>query len=122
MSAFSASRMFLGLAIMALAAPVAAMEKIDQREVFIDALDGRDLTIRLYALTLTVTDDGNITGRAAGRDVTGDWKWEDGYFCRQMMWGSREIPYNCQLVELEGDRMRFTTDRGTGDNAVFRMR
>jgi len=74
-------------------------------------------------LTLSVTADGAIQGRAAGRDVTGDWSWQEGYFCRKMMWGEREIPYNCQLVEIRnGDEMRFTVDRGAGDSATFKLR
>ena len=122
MSALTMTRLAVAMAFVVLATPIAALEKIDDRGTFIDTLAGRDLTIRLYGLSLTVTDDGNIAGRAVGRDVTGDWTWQDGYFCRRMMWGSREIPYNCQLVEAKGDTMRFTTDRGTGDYADFRLR
>lgn len=40
-----------------------------------------------------------------------------------MRWGQREIPYNCQLVEAQGDRvLRFTVDQGRGDSADFRLR
>ncbi|MEL6607627.1 MAG: dihydrodipicolinate reductase [Pseudomonadota bacterium] len=99
-----------------------AMEKIDDRAAFMATLGGRSLNIRLYGLELRVLDDGRIIGRAAGRDVSGAWTWEAGYFCRSMMWGAREIPYNCQEVRAEGDRMRFTSDRGTGDTAVFGLR
>lgn len=108
--------------LLALPAPALALEQLSTRDAFLQGLQGRDLTIRLYGLSLNVASDGSINGRAAGRDVTGEWVWQDGYFCRSMMWGKREIPYNCQLVEQNGATMRFTTDRGAGDFADFRLR
>ncbi|MEM6478314.1 MAG: dihydrodipicolinate reductase [Pseudomonadota bacterium] len=106
----------------ATASPALALDAISSRSHFLDALDGRELRIPIYTLRLNVRGDGRIEGRALGIDVTGDWTWQDGYFCREMLWGNREIPYNCQLVEAEGNTMRFTTDRGAGEYADFRLR
>ncbi|MEM1374567.1 MAG: dihydrodipicolinate reductase [Pseudomonadota bacterium] len=111
----------LGVAMIA-ATPLHAMEAISDRSTFMATLDGRELRLGLYGLSLNVTADGRIAGRAMGQSVSGDWSWQDGYFCREMLWGEREIPYNCQLVEAQGDRMRFTTDRGAGDSASFNLR
>ncbi len=66
--------------------------------------------------------DGTIVGRAAGWGITGLWVWEDGYFCRDMDWSGTEIVYNCQLVEVGGNRIRCTTDQGAGNDAVLRIR
>lgn len=99
-----------------------AFERISDRQVFVDTVEGKDLKIALYGLTLNVRSDGSITGRAAGWDVTGSWSWENGYFCRDMDWSGYPIDYNCQLVEVSGDRIRFTVDQGAGDNAVLRIR
>lgn len=118
-------RMMKAVALVAsciVAAPASAMDAISSRDAFMQTLDGRDLRIGLYGLTLSVRDDGSIRGRAMGRDVTGDWTWQEGYFCREMKWGSRDIPFNCQLVQADGTKMRFTTDRGAGDSADFRLR
>ena len=104
------------------AAASSELAPIKERDLFIDYIDGRNLTIRLYGLTLNVTDDGRIEGRAIGRPITGTWSWQDGYFCREMVWGERPIEYNCQLVEASGSTMRFTTDRGDGNYADFRLR
>ena len=61
--------------------------------------------------------------RAAGQDITGTWVWQDGFFCREMAWGSNAIPYDCQLVEVKGsNEIRFTVDRGAGDDATFVIR
>lgn len=114
--------MFVTLLIIA-ATPVWAMQPVKDEETFRSLMDGRTLSIFLYGLSLNVQQDGTITGRAVGRDVTGSWAWKDGYFCREMKWGSREIPFNCQLVSYDGrTTIRFTTDKGAGDRADFRLR
>jgi hypothetical protein len=96
---------------------------VSDRAEFLTAMSGKDLSNRLYGLTLSVADDGSISGRAAGYDVTGNWQWRDGFFCRDMNWGGKEIPYNCQLVEIRnGNEMRFTVDQGSGDSASFMLR
>ncbi len=89
---------------------------------FLSLLDGRQLTIRLYNLALSVMPNGQIAGGALGWDITGTWSWENGYFCREMDWGGDPIPYNCQLVEVDGDLVRFTTDQGAGESASLRLR
>ena len=105
--------------VMAFANPVFGMQSVNTKSEFVDLVSGRDLLSRLYRITLNVNPDGTINGRALGRDVTGDWIWNDGYFCRTMYWGKREIPYNCQLVEFDGRKLRFTTEKGTGYSADF---
>jgi len=87
-----------------------------------EAVGGKDLRIGIYGLTLNVLDNGVISGRAVGYDITGSWSWEDGFFCRDMDWSGYPIEYNCQLVEVDGDRIRFTVDQGAGDDAVLRIR
>lgn len=99
-----------------------AYERISDRDTFVNTVDGRDLKIALYGLTLNVNSDGSINGRAAGWDVVGTWSWDNGYFCRNMDWSGYAIEYNCQLVEVQGDRIRFTVDQGAGDDAVLRIR
>lgn len=90
---------------------------------FLSFLNEKNLSNRLYGLTLVVAPEGVITGRAAGYDITGTWNWQDGFFCREMNWGGQEIPYNCQLVEIRnGNEMRFTVDQGAGDSASFKLR
>ena len=113
------------LTVIAFSSPVVAnnYEPISERGAFIAALVGKNLSNRLYGLTLKVTGDGAIAGSAVGSPITGSWSWIDGYFCRQMDWGGTDIPYNCQLVEIRnGNEMRFTVDRGVGDSASFMLR
>jgi len=98
-----------------------AFDKVETRAQLMDLIGDKTIGIWLYGLKLNVRDSGKITGRAVGGKITGDWTWEDGYFCRTMYWGDREIPYNCQLVEIDGNKIRFTVDKGAGDDATFRI-
>ncbi len=108
--------------LVALPSTAHAFERISDRDTFVNTVDGKDLRIGMYGLTLNVNADGTISGRAVGWDIDGTWAWEDGYFCRDMDWSGYGIEYNCQLVEVQGDRIRFTVDQGAGDDAVLRIR
>ncbi|MEO0358925.1 MAG: dihydrodipicolinate reductase [Pseudomonadota bacterium] len=116
----------LGMIVMfaLVAAPAWAMTAVKDESQFRLLVQGKDLVTRqmLVSITVRVHADGTITGGALGGDITGTWVWQDGYFCRQMDWGGRDIPYNCQLVEWDGSKLRFTTNRGDGDSADFRLR
>lgn len=116
----AAALISFGLAVPALAQDFVPVK---DRSAFLDLVNGKELRIALYGLSLNVLPDGRISGSAVGRSVTGNWSWEDGYFCRDMDWGERDIGYNCQLVEVAGNRqMRFTVDRGAGQSATFALR
>ena len=78
--------------------------------------------LKRFLISLSVTSDGKIKGEAAGRNVTGDWDWIDGFFCRTILWGKRELKYNCQKVTFAGKRLRFISDRGKGNSASFAIR
>ena len=105
-----------------LAAPAMAegYARVTDRGAFVDLVGGRKLTS--LAVTLEVSPSGSIGGRAFGRDVTGEWTWEDGYFCRIMQAGDRKFARNCQVVQNIGDRVRFTADKGQGVTADLRLR
>ncbi len=113
----------LAITLAALPAVASDFAPVREKTEFLSLVEGRDLRIGLYNLTLNLLPDGQIKGRALGWDITGTWAWKDGYFCREMDWSGMEIPYNCQLVEArEGEVMRFTVDRGKGDSASFKLR
>lgn len=101
---------------------LADFQPISEREAFLKALDGRALNIGLLNLQINVMPDGVIEGSAVGWNITGKWDWKDGLFCREMDWSGYAIDYDCQLVEINGDEMRFTSDAGKGASADFRLR
>ncbi|WP_103332161.1 dihydrodipicolinate reductase [Pseudotabrizicola formosa] len=96
---------------------------VRDKDQFLSLVKDKDLRIGLYNLTLKVTPDGKINGTALGWAISGTWRWEDGYFCRDMDWSGYAIPFNCQLVETrDGRDLRFTVDKGAGSSASFRLR
>jgi len=106
-----------------MAAPMAAQAEfaqVSERERFVSLIEGRDLT--RFGIRLEVTPDGQIQGRAFGRDVTGAWRWAQGYFCRDLYWGSMELGANCQAVRRRGDTLRFISDQGQGRYADLYLR
>ncbi|MEM7472804.1 MAG: dihydrodipicolinate reductase [Pseudomonadota bacterium] len=113
-----------GLVVLAslLFAPLAAQafDKVDTRDEFLSLVDGK--TLRLTGIRVEVMPSGQIKGRAFGRGVKGAWQWRDGFFCRSLYWGSRDLGPNCQEVRAEGAKIRFTSDRGQGQYAVLNIR
>ncbi|MEP3638852.1 MAG: dihydrodipicolinate reductase [Paracoccaceae bacterium] len=107
------------VAVLASNAALADMQKIETLEQFVEFVQGKKLTRPL--IKLEVSADGSISGRGATWDVEGNWSWQNGYFCRDLFWGGDALGYNCQEVRANGNRIRFTSDRGAGDTAVFRL-
>jgi hypothetical protein len=107
-------------AFAALPSLAAAFEPVRAKDEFLSAITGKALT--RTGISLTVTAAGKIEGRAFGRPVRGDWQWQDGYFCRSLFYGERNLGDNCQLVQRRGDTLRFTSDRGAGRYADLRLR
>ena len=85
---------------------------VDSDTRFVALIEGREL--RRLGIRLTVTPTGEIQGRAFGGPVTGQWRWENGYFCRDLFWNDTDLGYNCQLVQENGPTLRFTSDQGAG--------
>jgi hypothetical protein len=86
---------------------------------FVGLIEGRDL--KRFGIRLEVTPEGEIKGDAFGRPVTGAWRWQDGYFCRDLYWGERDLGPNCQEVQVNGETLRFISDRGEGMFADLRL-
>lgn len=95
-------------------------ERIEDERNFINVIKDRDL--KRFGIRLRVSDSGQIAGRAFGQAVTGEWDWQNGFFCRDLYIGGKELdPDNCQLVEFRGNIVRFTSDMGRGDSANLRI-
>jgi len=105
-----------------MATTVTAQETLTKKPDFLAAVAGHVLEIGLLRVQLQVLESGEITGKAFGRGVTGTWDWRDGFFCRSMTWGDRELEYNCQQVKKEGTSLIFTSDKGGGRSATFSLR
>ena len=102
----------LGLIVGPRTAQAEEFRVVDSDTRFVALIEGREL--RRLGIRLTVTPTGEIQGRAFGGPVTGQWRWENGYFCRDLFWNDTDIGYNCQLVQENGPTLRFTSDQGAG--------
>lgn len=100
-------------------AAVAEFAKVSDQSEFLRYVSGKTLTRPL--VKLQVTQDGRIEGKGARWPVSGEWTWRNGFFCRGLEWGGDDLGYNCQEVRVKGDRIRFTSDKGTGPSADFRL-
>jgi hypothetical protein len=81
-----------------------------------------DKTLTRPLVSLSVAPTGRIAGSGAAWEVTGQWTWQNGYFCRDLSWGGTDLGYNCQEVRVRDNKIRFISDRGTGEYADFRLR
>lgn len=104
------------------AGPAAAeFKRVTDRNNFVSLVKDRNLT--RMGIRLSVSDDGKISGRAFGQKVSGAWQWSSGYFCRDLYVNGDVLDgANCQVVEVRGDTLRFTSDKGAGDFADLRLR
>ncbi len=96
--------------------------QVTDKSDFVQLTRNRALT--RFGIKVQVTSDGGIIGRAFGQEVSGDWAWNGGFFCRDLYLSGRELDMdNCQKVEVdqERDTLRFTSDRGTGDSADLQI-
>lgn len=107
--------------LVALATPAAAesFQRIEDKTGFVSLVKDREL--RRLGIRLKVSDDGRIQGKAFGKDVTGEWRWDGGYFCRDLAVDGDPLEFNCQLVQVNGRTVRFTSDRGEGIYADLKI-
>ena len=94
--------------------------QINNRDTFVTLIQDRQLT--RFGIKLRVRADGQIDGRAFGKNVRGAWRWQAGYFCRDLFWGQRDLGPNCQAVKVQGRTLRFISDQGTGEFADLTLR
>lgn len=100
--------------------PAAAFERVTSRDAFLSVVEGKRL-IGARGVVLAVGRNGTIAGRGFGLRVRGGWRWADGFFCRTLDTALRDFPEDCQLVQVQGDVVRFTAQRGRGDVADLRI-
>lgn len=99
---------------------MAEFSKVQSANEFTSLVNGKTLT-RPF-VKLKVGSNGSIAGRGATWDISGNWTWKNGYFCRSLEWGGDDLGYNCQEVKASGTKIRFTSDQGSGDSADFNLR
>lgn len=100
------------LTLLGMPAAAEGFQRVEDKGGFLSLVQNKEL--RRLGIRLKVTNDGRILGRAFGRQVTGEWRWDGGYFCRDLAVDGDPLEFNCQMVQVSGETMRFTSDKGQG--------
>ena len=109
------------LLLVLFASSALAKDGISDRTTFLNLVLDKTLSLQLFRVRLYINEDGTIQGKGMGRPVRGFWEWQDGYFCRTLIWGNVDLGRNCQGVTIENGKRVFTSDRGTGASAKFSL-
>ena len=72
----------LSVFMLVIAFPATAFERVSDAREFARLIEGRVLT--RVGLRRQVSTEGQISGRGFGYPVTGAWRWENGFFCRDL--------------------------------------
>lgn len=114
------SIVFAGVVAFGATSAAAEFTKVQDYQEFLALVSGKEL--HRPFVNLEVAESGEISGMGAVWPVTGSWTWEGGFFCRDLFWGGDPLGYNCQEVKASQDRIRFTSDKGSGESADFRLK
>ncbi len=64
--------------------------------------------------------NGSMSGHLEnGKTFAGAWKWHKGFVCRNARIGGSELGTDCQKIEFDGKRMRYTRNRGRGESSIM---
>ena len=104
----SIAALSLGVMLCAMSPAVAEQfTPIPDENAFLSTVAGKNLRLKGYGpivVRLTVQPDGDIIGRGLGWDVTGAWRWQDGYFCRDLNWGGSDLGQHLPRVQAYRDQ------------------
>lgn len=96
----------------------AEARQIRKQADFVALLAGKTLTAGDTWLVLSA--DGKISGQSSkGEKIVGAWTWSKRFYCRNVYIGQKQLPQNCQSVEVDGNSVTFTHDRGKGRSSTF---
>ena len=78
-----------------------------------------DKKLTLKGNHFVISEDGTFSGNWNGSGISGTWEFKDGYWCRDMP--SSKTPYDCQLWESDGDKLRVTRNKGKGERFDYKV-
>ncbi len=108
-------------ALLFAANPAAAWERITTEQQFVDEVAGRTI-FNAAGSSWVLHPDGRLVGTWDGHSMTGRWEWHQAFLCRNVRIGGSESGTDCQIIEVQGDRVRITRDQGRGEASEVSMR
>lgn len=97
----------------------AEMQQITTKADFLAKVAGK--TLSNSQGTYVIYPDGTLKGKVAGgKKLSGSWAWQGKFWCRNaIIEGKGETGTDCQKVELDGDKLRQTREKGKGKPVDF---
>ena len=112
-----------GLAVALMAAPALAdnFKRITTEAEFIEKVANKKVTWDNGQGKVDAR--GNTSGRLAdGTKYRGKWKFIKGFYCSNLVINKKELGTNCQVAEIDGNKLRLTRDQGKGKRTVFTLK
>lgn len=73
-------------------------------------------TVVTESSTVKIRKNGRLTGKTKGGDkITGAWAWRGQFWCRTVKVAGVDRGTDCQLVEVDGNKIRGTRNQGKGE-------
>lgn len=66
--------------------------------------------------------DGTVTGKFGKKKFAGKWVWSGRYYCRNGRLGGQEIGSDCLKIEVDGNQMRLTRQKGKGEMVLWQLK
>lgn len=66
----------------------------------------------------TIHTDGRLTGEIGDSALMGTWYWREGLFCRTATLDGQDLGLDCEVIEKQPGRMRYTRDGGCGASTI----
>ncbi|WP_299476197.1 hypothetical protein [uncultured Roseibium sp.] len=69
---------------------------------------------------VVIAPGGTVYGVGPDQDeISGTWRWSDVYYCREILFGGKDLTEDHQTVRLDGDKVSFVHQRGEGETVSW---
>ncbi|MEP3785407.1 hypothetical protein [Ascidiaceihabitans sp.] len=73
--------------------------------------------------TAFIRPNGKTDGRLKKQGkYVGNWTFTKGFYCRNLVIKKEATGTNCQIVEIDGNKLRFTRDQGKGATNIVTLK
>ncbi len=67
--------------------------------------------------------DGTMSGKLKSKKkFAGAWVWNKKYLCRNAVVGDKKLATDCQLIEVDGNTVRYTRNKGKGESRLLTIK
>lgn len=102
----------------------AEFQRIRNEEIFREIVVGKMLMVddSIYREWLRITADGKMNGVFRKKRFVGAWVWKRKFLCRDGQLGKEpELNTDCQVFEIDGNKLRVTRNKGKGKQLIYTM-